>query len=91
MTIAAAPLLAMALAASPIERETCMPVEQLKESLAAEYGEELVEAGRINAGMVLLLFVSANGATWTIATLVTRGIACVNSTGTHWRWKSPGT
>lgn len=75
MTIAAAPLLAMALAASPIERETCMPVEQLKESLAAEYGEELVEAGRINAGMVLLLFVSANGATWTIATLVTRGIA----------------
>lgn len=88
MTNLAMALSFVAATASPVDREACMPVEQLKQVLAADYDEELVEAGRINEGLVQLLFVAKDGSTWTLATLMTRGIACVNVTGTHWRWRA---
>lgn len=72
--------LSPALAAEP----QCAPWPAIRQNLSVRFHEVQVGGGLINERVVLAIFASAGGATWTTIAIGIDGTACVMSAGTGW-------
>lgn len=82
--VLAAGLAAPAQAQSP----QCGPFTELRTVLAKEHHEIELGGGIVNDKAVMIVFVSPDGATWTLAALGTDGKACLIASGVDWFQRS---
>ena len=81
---------AVFIAVSPAVADViCNPRSVIVEHLKKEYGEQPLMFGLNNDGRVIELFVTPNGATWTLLVTNMRGISCVVTSGETWEKTAP--
>lgn len=80
-------VLALSLAAIPANAQNspqCGPIAEVARQLKDKYSETPLSYGLINGRVVLELYVSPDGKTWTILAVGTDGKACFMSAGKDW-------
>ncbi len=65
--------------------QVCAPYESVRRALFEQHGESAVGAGRDDREMVVQLFATSDGATWTLVVVRPDGIACLMASGREWR------
>ncbi|MCB1470893.1 MAG: hypothetical protein KDK08_27880 [Rhizobiaceae bacterium] len=78
------PSSARAAEAPPFAMRFCAPWDELKRSLARRYHEVPIGGGVVDRSTIARLLASPDGATWTLVTIDTSGMACMKGTGTGW-------
>lgn len=84
----AATALAAALSIATADAQAQQPCEdhsRLAERLSTRWSETPVAAGLLNSGLLVQVFASRDGATWTIVTVRPDGRTCVVAVGEGWR------
>lgn len=71
------------------EQPQCAPWADMKKALAEKFHEFQIGGGLINEKLLLAVFASAGGATWTTVGVGSDGNACVFSVGTDWFLNKP--
>ena len=86
MRIASAFAVLVAGLAAPAQAQSpqCGPFPELRNALAKEHHEIELGGGIVNERAVMVVFVSPDGATWTMAILGTDGKACLIAHGVDW-------
>ena len=64
--------------------ELCTPRDVLVRQLGADYAETAVARGLSHQGMVIEVFSSGDGSTWTIVVTRPNGASCVVAAGEAW-------
>lgn len=72
-----------------VEQPPCAPWADMKRNLAEKYQEFQIGGGLINEKLIMAVFASAGGATWTTVGISVDGTACVFSVGTYWFMNKP--
>ncbi len=97
MTRLAAPTLAAALAGALLvasaaavsaraePQPTCIKRAELLQQLAAKFSEKPVAAGIADNGMLLEVYASLKGETWTVAMTLPNGVTCLVASGQEWQ------
>jgi len=67
----------------------CMPRESLVKELSDKYSEAPIVIAPTNVGVLLEVFASPGGATWTLAITRPDGISCIIMVGENWRKAVP--
>ncbi len=78
-------------ATSAVAQAPCAPYEEMEAYLAQHYGERPISWGISQRGFLARLFMSPDGATWTLV-LVSPGPphrSCAVDAGRDWRWRGP--
>ena len=88
MRIASAFALACIAAPAYAQSPQCGPFTDLRTFLAKEHHEIELGGGIVNDKAVMIVFVSPDGATWTLAALGTDGKACLIASGVDWFQRS---
>ena len=76
---------ALSLCAAPAHAQVCAPYESVRRALFEEHGEAAVGAGRDDRELVVQLFATPDGATWTLVIMRPDGTACLVAAGREWR------
>ena len=88
MLVGAAMLIGNAIAAKPAAAQGLQPAWQeraaIVEQLASQYAEKPAELGVTSEGAVLELFMSDDGATWTLVVTLPNGMSRVIGAGEGW-------
>lgn len=66
-------------------QQQCGPREVIKDGLANQYGEVPIARGLGEAGMMMELYASEDGKTWTLLIVHPNGMACFAATGESWQ------
>ena len=90
MRIASAIAVLVAGLAAPAYAQSpqCGPFKTLQTYLAETHHEVELGGGIVNDKAVMVVFVSPDGATWTLAALGTDGKACLIASGVDWFQRS---
>lgn len=73
------------IAVEPVSAQTvCMSGKTLFEEARRRFGEHVVGAGQIGGGTARLIVLASKGGSFTVATLDTKGNACVVAVGEGW-------
>lgn len=64
--------------------EWCGPIKTLRDNLKSKYNEVEMGGGIVNEQTVFVVFVSPDGATWTMAVMRADGGSCVIGSGENW-------
>ena len=76
--------------ASPALADHCGPRSSFVKDLGDGYSETLVEQGITNSnGLLVELFASKNGETWTLLLTYSNGVTCLIGAGKDWRAVTP--
>jgi hypothetical protein len=76
---------AFSFCAAPAQSQVCAPYESVRRALFEQHGEAAVGAGHDDRELVVQLFATADGATWTLVVVRPDGIACLVASGREWR------
>jgi hypothetical protein len=76
---------AFSFGAPPAAAQVCAPYESVRRALFEQHGESAVGAGRDDRELVVQLFATSDGATWTLVIIRPDGIACLVASGLEWR------
>lgn len=82
-------LAATAFPPAAVARDPCWPRSLLAAELAARWSEVPVARGVAEGGLLVELFVSADGSTWTLAAIGPEGRACPLAAGRDWHRPAP--
>jgi hypothetical protein len=69
----------------PAAAQVCSPYESVRRALFEQHGESAVGAGHDDRDVVVQLFATSDGATWTLVIVRPDGIACLVASGQEWR------
>lgn len=87
-TVAASAAVLLLPSSARSQEPRCGPFAEMRAALASNYHEVEIGGGIVNPNAVMVVFVSPDGETWTIAALGTDGKACLVASGTGW-FQSP--
>lgn len=62
----------------------CDPADRITQWLADKYQEAPIATGQAGERTLVQLWLSEDGATFTIVTINTAGVACMLASGSHW-------
>ncbi|MBO6901390.1 MAG: hypothetical protein JJ864_08590 [Rhizobiaceae bacterium] len=62
----------------------CAPADRITQWLADNYREAPIATGQAGQRTLVQLWLSEDGATFTIVTINTAGVACMLASGDHW-------
>ncbi len=68
---------------------TCAPADVVAYHLETEYRETLMNFGRVNGDVVLKLYTTPTGSTWTVVLDTDGGVSCLVAAGKKWRDRLP--
>lgn len=68
----------------------CNSYPAIKQQLEDKYGEQIIAGGVASDGTVVLLFASADGATFTLLQLSPNGLSCLLKSGEAWQVRGLG-
>jgi len=66
-------------------QQACGPYDALREGLERQYSEVVVGRGVGEGGMLMELFASADGKSWTLIIVHPNGMACFAASGGDWQ------
>lgn len=72
-----------------VAQPMCNTRERVLEQLADRYGEQVIASGVNDAGALLEILATPDGATWTVIVTAPGGPTCLVSAGEGWRWRGP--
>ena len=81
-------LIAALCLASPAAALECAPLEQVRQTMHAKYGERVIWFGA-NPVQNILIFAKPDGSTWTAFTVDGAGQACLVAAGEQWAADMP--
>ena len=76
---------AFSFCASASAAQVCAPYESVRRALFEQHGEAVVGTGRDDRELVVQLFATPDGATWTLVIVRPDGLACLVASGQEWR------
>ncbi|MBM3524577.1 MAG: hypothetical protein FJX57_16650 [Alphaproteobacteria bacterium] len=83
--IAALGMLSCAAPASADQPASCFKRPDLIKYLSSNFKEAPVAVGVTDAGMLLEVFTTRSGETWTVAVTTPHGLTCLMATGQDWQ------
>lgn len=78
-------LLAGATPAGADQPASCFKRHDLLKYLSTNFHEAPIAAGVTDAGMLLEVFTTRSGETWTVAVTTPQGLTCLMATGQDWQ------
>lgn len=75
----------VALPARAQTQPTCIKRADLLRQLASKFSEKPIAAGIADNGMLLEVYASLKGETWTVAMTLPNGVTCLVASGQEWQ------